>query len=256
MTTKTISRFVPARIKVLTVSPGGSGTTMLMDFLAERTASNDPGDRDGLKHFPGPPLPLNPRCRVIYLYGDPVDMCVSLFRRGYASHQSAKINRTLGRSIPLIAPGETIDEYAAKGTDYLGFNEHFDHWRNDARPYDVAFVRYDTLWDHLPKVLDFAGLDPRLAAEFPTRLQRHRADHLSPETMRGLLKIYEPLRALMAPLGGFHVSPATAGMARGLATRRLASRAVLPSLSWAISYHLPTFHRPLRWVWRAASRPK
>jgi hypothetical protein len=256
MTTTAISRFVPARIKVLTVSPGGCGTTMLMDFFAERTTSNDPGDRDGLKHFPGPPLPLNPRCRVIYLHGDPVDMCVSLFRRGYASHQSAKINRTLGNATPLIVQGETIDEYAAKGTDCLGFNQHFGHWHNDPRPYDVAFVRYDTLWDHLPKVLDFAGLDPRLAAGFPARLERHRTDHISPETTRRLVEIYEPLRVLMAPLGGFHVSPAKAGMARGLATLRLASRAVLPSLSWAMSCHFPAFHLLLRWVWRAAFRPR
>lgn len=229
---------------------------MLMEFFTAHTVCNDPGDRDGLKHFPGPLLPLSPHCRVIYVYGDPVDMCISLFRRGYASLQSSKLDRQIAGGPATVKSGETVEEFAAQGADRLGFHEHFSHWLHDARPYDVAFVRYDALWETLPQVLAFTGLDPELARKFPARLERHRADHLAAETVQQLNQIYAPLRAQMAPLGNFHLSRARPGLARGLAWLGLARRAAFPSLSWTLSCRLPGLHRPLRWLWRAAAGPK
>lgn len=255
MNTPFISRYVPARIKALTVSPGGSGTTLLMDFLAAHTVSNDPGDRDGLKHFAGPLLPLNPRCRVIYIYGDPVEMCISLFRRGYASHQSVKLTRRLVSVAAPVTANESIEAFARQGIDRLGFNAHFHRWLNTPRPYEVAFVRYDALWKSLPQVLKFLRLDPELARRFPARLDRHRADHLAAETIHRLEEIYAPLRREMAALGDFHLSPATRGVGRVQSWLGLARRAALPSLSWELSCRWPALHRPFRWLWRSAANP-
>lgn len=61
MSPPAITRFAMARIEILIVSPGGSGTTILIESLAAHAACSDPGDRDALKHFPSPLVPLNSR---------------------------------------------------------------------------------------------------------------------------------------------------------------------------------------------------
>ena len=248
-----ISRIVSPQIQAVIVSPGGCGTTTLMNFLSVHCRINDAGDSDGLKHFPGPLLPLNPSCRFLYVYGDPVDACISLFRRGFASPQSRRLNRRLAGAPSTIGLEETIETYAAIGVDRIGLAAHFQAWFASPRPYPVAFVHYDSLWTSLPGVLEYLQLPAGIAAAFPERFERHGSRHLAPPTVERLESIYAPLKEEMARLGDFHVSAGYRGLKRAGAIASLGGRAAFPTLSWELSCRLPVFHRLARRLHAAVS---
>jgi hypothetical protein len=76
-------------------SAGGAGTTFLIEWLAQFTDTNDPYDRDRLKHIRlplsnshlaewkvgGNPAPVKVR-KALYIFGNPEEACISHFRRG------------------------------------------------------------------------------------------------------------------------------------------------------------------------------
>lgn len=83
--------FLKKNIEVLIVSSGGVGTTFLMEEIKRYKTTNDPDNKDGYKHLPIPPISQNPNLKVVYLFGDPVLACISLFRRKYQYAQSKSV---------------------------------------------------------------------------------------------------------------------------------------------------------------------
>ena len=89
----------PGRTHV--TSFGGVGTSALMIALAAAGAAiNSGGDCDGMKHLPfgrlmhekaSHMLKNPPVARILYVYDDPTDAVMSLFRRGYNWDQLDKV---------------------------------------------------------------------------------------------------------------------------------------------------------------------
>jgi len=71
------------RFDVLVSSFGGVGTTFLMKFLNQNLSVNCPNDRDHLKHALYPPISPSPNLKAIYVFGDPIEAAISLFRRNF-----------------------------------------------------------------------------------------------------------------------------------------------------------------------------
>lgn len=191
-----MSRIVNRHIEVIVASFGGVGTTFLMEFISRYKTTNHPLDRDGLKHIAVPPVPLNPDCKIIYVYGDPLMACVSLFRRGYHASQSRKIQRLRGVKVRPITQTSTLDKYVARGEDRLLFEEHFMSWRHRFLLNDSLFIKYNSIWDHVPEILEFLDIPESESQYFPERKARNSSlEQLSPEILQGLKEMYASFSA-------------------------------------------------------------
>lgn len=187
---------------VLISSHGGVGTTFIAEFIRQSLRTNDPGDRDHLKHLPLPPRRLDPRTRILYVYGDPVDSVLSLFRRGYARVQGCKN----GVFNPHFAMG-ALEQYALGGRDDLGMARHLKAWTTSGNYKNPAIaVSYDALWERAQDILEFLEFPEGGSAQFPARMDRMsvRSDY-DPAVIERLEGIYGGYREIAAELGDFSI---------------------------------------------------
>lgn len=185
-------KFIPRNIEFAVASGGGVATSMLGEFLSRRHCVNTPSDEDGFKHMPVPPVSLNPDFRWVFVFGCPVAATVSLFRRGYHSLQSRKLQRGYRpyRPIPLTM---TLDAYADQGADLFFFERQFLNFSERHLLHPTLFLRYDAIWDHLDTLREFLGLSREEIAEFPPRIARKSDELVVPaETIEKLSAIYRP----------------------------------------------------------------
>jgi hypothetical protein len=150
--------------QVWVVSPGGVGTTALMQHLERFRRLNARDDSDGLKHLPRPPrLPPGADVRFLFISGSAVDIANSLARRGWLEDQAAN----LGAPLAVILRG---------GWQRRAFGRAVAHqhraWADGGHPH-VLHLAYDDLWDAGPRLAGFLGItDPAFVAEFPQRRSR------------------------------------------------------------------------------------
>lgn len=164
-------KYIDKDIDILVCSYGGVGTTMLINFLSQYKKCNDCWDRDRLKHTDHPSVSRNKNLRVIYVVGSPLDTVVSVFRRGIQENHSRKllINH---KDIRPLGPNMTLSEYAIQGTDRFRFEDHFNNWRHKYYQHTVMFVKYEKLWDNLPTIFTFLGVQKEEVARFPAKRKK------------------------------------------------------------------------------------
>ncbi len=193
-------KLIPGNIEFAIASGGGVATSMLGEYFALRHTINAPSDEDGFKHMPVPPVSFNPNFRWIFVFGDPVAATVSLFRRGYHSLQSRKLQRgdKPYRPIPLSM---TLEEYAEQGVDLLGFERQFLNFYEQHLIHPTLFVRYEGIWNNLEVIRTFLGLPQEEMAGFPPRKARQSEDLIVPaETLAKLHTIYRPFLSRLEKL--------------------------------------------------------
>jgi hypothetical protein len=150
--------------EVWVVSPGGVGTTALMQHLERFRRINARDDSDGLKHLPRPPqLPAGADVRFLFISGPGEDVAQSLARRGWLEDQAAN----LGAPLAVVLRGGVQRRLFLKAVARQ-------HAAWTARPRrDVLHLGYDALWDAAPQLAAFLGIsDPAFVAEFPVRRSR------------------------------------------------------------------------------------
>jgi len=177
-------------------SAGGAGTTFLIEWLAQFTDTNDPYDRDRLKHtrrplsnsrlaewkVDGNPTPVNVR-KSLYIFGNPEEACISHFRRGWASLHA---KRTTGKK-PEV---ENLDQLIEKKQDIFEFENHFDNWLKGS-DYPIMFVRYEAMWENLDKIFEYAEVPHNYWDTFPEKRQRESKMKSLPEPVQqGIKEIY------------------------------------------------------------------
>lgn len=195
---------------VIVVSYGGSGTTMLLDFLAPHMRVNSSNSFvDGIKHINSPDHPVlryKKIERAIYLVADPREATLSLFRRNYALRMIAKLKakhsntEEYRRFVETYQPNIlNLSDFLQRGEDLFGFRKHWQQWHEDTASFPVLFVRYDALHDSIAEILEFLGLPARLKDDFPSRRQRAtRLNELTIEDRRRLDRIYEDMATEIA----------------------------------------------------------
>lgn len=184
-------------LDVLVVSFGGVGTSFLMRFLQKYLTINDVDDLDGLKHLSVVPRALNPRTKIIYIYGNPVCATRSLFRREYHYAQAKKNGN------PSILPLETtLGDYAKNGSDELYLIPQFTAWyAHFQHPNPICYIKYEKIHDHIPELLAFLELPGYLRVDFPKRRQRSsQTEDRSEPTQTQLENIYSQLSQTMDAL--------------------------------------------------------
>jgi hypothetical protein len=157
----------PRRINhtVQITSYGGSGTTAICDYLSDagvdlpRTPDYFP-----FKHQRNPPSPekVPEGFRAVYVYGDPRDVVVSLFRRGLQLGQYRWSHGGWRGPSPEVRQRlSSLESFLEAGIDELGLEDHLDRWlTRDPSGYPVLFVKYESLAEAWPTVRDFVGLAP------------------------------------------------------------------------------------------------
>lgn len=182
--------FLDRGIEVLVVSAGGVGTTFLMRAIGQYRRTNCPDNTDGYKHLTIPPLSRNKELKIIYLFGDPLLACTSLFRRSYHHTQSVQNQKFMPGS--FIIPLEmTLEQYCTGRVDGLHFKRHFHNWYSRFPVRNCLFVRYGALFDQLETIAGFLGLTQAFIDSFPPRQARHsRLDELDTTTIKGLNHMY------------------------------------------------------------------
>lgn len=170
------------------VSHGGVGTTFLIEHLQKFRSTNCAYDRDGLKHLPYPPVWLESGKPVVYVYGDPVEAVLSLFRRDYALVQAGKNGMLFeGRSLG------SLEDYVKHGKDSLGLTKHFLAWKGRKEEGGGGLLLgYADIWNRIEELRHLLDLPARFVEEFPAQRRRNsQKENLDPEVRARLEKIYE-----------------------------------------------------------------
>jgi Sulfotransferase domain len=158
---------------VQVTSFGGCGTTAFYAHLraAGLSVPKTPGQFP-FKHQRVPPdgddVPSN--FRAIYLYGDPRDTIVSIFRRNYQTGHYAGLHL---QDPPLEVADRLsdLDTFLAAGIDDFQLEDHFERWWSHRTPsYPVLFLRFESLPTEWPRVCDFVGL----SSDYPCLPMRPR----------------------------------------------------------------------------------
>jgi hypothetical protein len=153
---------VPAETQVLVVSPGGVGTTMVLEHLQRFVRVNDPLDRDGLKHLPRPPRFHSAQTRTIFLSGPADDIFDSLNRRGWVEGHGSLFGSF---ATVLSGPQRKRERFAA------ALARQHEAWSGHRG--EIMFIDYGELWERLPELERFLGLEQtEFLRTFPQRRRR------------------------------------------------------------------------------------
>lgn len=192
--------YVEKKIEVLVCSYGGTGTTMLIEFLSRYFCCNSADDEDGLKHTDRVPVSRNPNLRIVYIYCDPVDAVYSLFRRGFFALHSRKLLRG-HPEISRLSESSSLEAYAREQVDRFQFEAHFSRWRSAPQYFPVFFMRFERLWDNLPELFEFLGIPATEMGKFPQQ-RRRLVKTMNPgaDVEAGIEKLYGGFQARVAAL--------------------------------------------------------
>jgi hypothetical protein len=153
---------VPAGTQVLVVSPGGVGTTMILEHLQRFVRVNDPHDLDGLKHLPRPPKFRGAQTRTVFLSGPADDIFDSLDRRGWVEGHGLLFGSF---AIVLSGSQRKRERFA------VALARQREAW--SAHRGEIMFVDYGELWERLPELERFLGLEQTdFLRTFPQRRRR------------------------------------------------------------------------------------
>ncbi|MDH4390033.1 MAG: hypothetical protein QE285_01265 [Aquabacterium sp.] len=137
-----------------------------------------------------------------------MDAAISLFRRGFHSSQSAKLQKHKAHAKISRLPKElTIEEYAEIGVDGLHIEEQFDNWAGDYPATNrVLFVNFNKMWENMGALAQQLGLpNGEPSRFFPTKKGRSERSELAPSTQSRLQSIYAPLKAKLAVLPDLYI---------------------------------------------------
>ncbi len=197
--------FLNKNIDVLVVSAGGVGTTFLMNAIAKYKITNCPSNTDGYKHLPIPPIISNRNLKIVYVFGDPILACISLFRRKFHHTQSVWANKfqQLDYTIPKNI---TLEEYVENRKDGHYFQLHLNNWKKEYLYHQTLFLKYESIYDSLENLRSFLSLPASFVEEFPKKLERQSSiTRLSDTTLAGLQEMYETHQKQLGELPSFSI---------------------------------------------------
>ncbi len=148
------------QIDAAVISPGGVGSTLLIDQLGPHLRVNSRDDADHLKHLPRLPRRFPHRLKIIFIHGDVEDVVNSIRRRGWTARHGSKLASIQAVIASDPAQTEALRRAVERQIDWF---KRCDHPR-------LLLIRYEDLWDRLDEISAFLGIDAEaFRAEFPPR---------------------------------------------------------------------------------------
>ncbi len=162
-----LETFFPYRFKYLVASFGGSCTSMFIRFLNPQysTVTNRMYYHLELKHVRTAPTNLKHNFKAVYLFGNPMNVVLSIFRRNLQEVHFRNIFGNSKRYTPL-----SFDEFIRNGKDIFDLEGHFDNWTKSTRKerhYSILLLKSETMWKHLPQIFDFLEIPRDRINKFP-----------------------------------------------------------------------------------------
>ncbi|WP_020561399.1 beta/alpha barrel domain-containing protein [Methylosarcina fibrata] len=121
-----------------------------------------------------------------YIYGNPYNAVLSVFRRGYQHMHVRAMNADSGTE-PKNLEGISLEEFLAQGKDEFYMERQFDNWTSEVNPkHPIILIKYEALADHIGEILDFFG------TKDPFEVKERKSSWLDqPESIRKQLeKVY------------------------------------------------------------------
>jgi hypothetical protein len=167
------------------VSLGGVGSTALGRHLWSTN------DKTSYEHAFSPEIFTgHDKLRLGYMYGDPYNAVLSVFRRGYQDMHIRAMHRHTGITPPSLAK-VSLGEYLEIGRDQFGLEAQFDRWVGGKKaPCPLILIKYEGLSEGIGEVLGFFGVKPA----FAVRSRKSSWENEPEAVRRGLEKIYGSLR--------------------------------------------------------------
>lgn len=198
---------IPIGHRIQVTSFGGSGTTMLRNWLVEQGCSLPQEHDSGIwKHLPVPPTldtyQIPAGFRAIYLIGDPVESLLSVFHRSYHMWHAVRMQshsrwpaQFLLEDYP-VEPTWGLKEFLRLKQDCFGIHDHFAAWTTTpkrTREYPILVMKYDKIWEHQPELGEFLEFSKDQMASFPVRRERSHKDLTLNKGRRSLSSLYGKL---------------------------------------------------------------
>ena len=176
---------------VIVSSFGGVGTSPFLIWLSSQLNCNSPSDLDNLKHVVDPKVVSDNAEKFVYIFGDPVESILSLYRRNHIGSQFTKLTGEYNKI--------TIEEYADSGKDLLNYERQFDNWTNfNCKP--VLYLKYPHFWSHEAEILKFLELSND-SILFKKKERTIVKSNFPKKVIEKLELIYKPLNEKMNKFG-------------------------------------------------------
>lgn len=169
------------RFKSAMTSMGGVGSTALarhIGSIADKTVKEhaySPSVYDDLRNV-----------RLGYMYGNPYNAVLSIFRRDYQQMHAKAMHAGSGTH-PADLRHMTLDEYLDRGIDEFFIERQFDNWTDESRSrHPTILIKYEALANELDTVLAFFNV------KYPFKVKERKSSWLDqPAHIRkGLERIY------------------------------------------------------------------
>lgn len=172
--------------KCALASIGGVGSTALARHIGSVADKTD-------REHAYSPVVYDEECnvRLGYLYGNPYNAVISVFRRNYQDMHARAMNAG-SATTPASLQGVSIEAYLERGVDEFKLERQFNNWVHTSNPrHPMILIKYEHLAGHIDEVLKFFGC--RYA--FQVR-QRSSSWQEQPAHIReGLIRMYGGLCA-------------------------------------------------------------
>lgn len=143
------------------------------------------------------------RMRLGYLFGDPYNAVLSVFRREF-QHMHVKAMNAYSPTPAVSLKGVTIEEYLERGIDEFRIERQFDNWTNEANAkHPTVLIKYEDLSDNIDTVLAFFGVSRSFEVK-----RRSSSWQSQPEAIRkGLENMYGGLLAKVEAMPSIQIFP-------------------------------------------------
>lgn len=160
---------------------GGVGSTALARHVLSLA------DKTHLEHAWSPLLYENfEGVRLGYMFGNPYNAVVSVFRRGF-QHMHVQAMNSNSPTGAVNLRGLSLEEYLERGRDEFHIERQFMNWTNSANAsHPTVLIKYERLGSHIGEVLEFFGCKKAFEVRTRTSSWLEQPQHIR----RGLERIY------------------------------------------------------------------
>ena len=146
--------------------------------------------------------------KVAYIFGDPFDIALSFFRRGFLQHPYDHCRYIGGDQKILAQKNEwTIEDFLQLGEDPFDIEGQFYSWyKHRDRNYDILFVKYSSLDRRIYDLAKWYGAEER-AKEFTFRKRNSNWSKESDEIKTGLNNMFGSFRKFINTLPDTSINP-------------------------------------------------
>jgi hypothetical protein len=198
--------FESQKYDALIISPGGGGTTYILEYLYDHTnlRYNDIHDKDRIKHmsFDKENEINNIDCgKIIYIYGDPKLAIDSHYRRNWPKKQLLKLGDPHDMKNRINDKQNFVKQVAEKKYDLYGIEKQFDFFLNSNNlNKKILFIDFYNIKNTKNKIAAFLKIDEKV---FDDLHIKERASHYDNNENQKYIEVYEKLYEKMKQYDGY-----------------------------------------------------